>query len=292
MEYLLLCLSVIMLTLYNLFSDIFSRRIIQTQSDFFTFNTGMSAVASVVFLVLALIEGSCSLYTLIVGLVFAVVTLAAQFATIQAMRYGSMANTAMFNSCGMLIPTIAGFIFWREKASWIQIIGVVIIIVSFVIGADLKTREKMKIKWFGYALLLFVCAGLTGVIQKVHQTSEYKNERFSLLFVAFIVMGITSLIMMFINRRKDNAAGTKAARLTPKYIILFLLTGVCMSFVHPANLYLSGVLPGVCFFPIINGSPIILCGVLSVFIMKEKISHTQFISFVIGTVGIIVLSLG
>jgi len=127
MEYLLLCLSVIMLTLYNLFSDIFSRRIIQTQSDFFTFNTGMSAVASVVFLVLALIEGSCSLYTLIVGLVFAVVTLAAQFATIQAMRYGSMANTAMFNSCGMLIPTIAGFIFWREKGSWIQIIGVVII---------------------------------------------------------------------------------------------------------------------------------------------------------------------
>lgn len=278
-----------MITLYNTFSNVFSKKIMRERTDFFLFNALISTIAFVTFMFLAINAKCFSFYTVIMGALFAFITIISQFTGIQAMRFGSMANTVMFKSCGMLIPAIAGILFWHEEVSYLQIVGVTIIVISFIIGADLKEKNKMTLKWFFYAVLVFISAGMTGVVQKIHQGSSHRDERFALLFIAFFIMGISSWIMFFISGKRNN--NTYSIRITPKFFILFAATGVCFSFMHAANLYLSGTLPGIFFFPIVNGVPTVLCGLVSVLIMKEKLNRAQVISLIIGTIGIIILGI-
>ena len=57
------------------------------------------------------------------------------------------------------------------------------------------------------------------------------------------------------------------------------------------NLKLSGVLPSQLFFPLINGSSIVLSSIMSVIIFKEKLSKRQTIGLIGGIVSLIAICL-
>ncbi|MGI6530328.1 MAG: hypothetical protein ACOX3J_11750 [Clostridia bacterium] len=292
MEYILLFMSVCVSVLYSSFSNVFSKKMMKNSSDFFLFNASVSLVGALVFLVLTIRDGNVSLFTFLFGIAFMAITFLSIFSNIQALKHGSMACTVMFGSCGMLIPAIAGVIFWKEDISILQIIAAFIIAISFVIGADLKHMEKVTLKWFGFAFALFIFAGLTGILQKMHQSSQHSDERFFMLFVAFINMSVVSYLIYLKSRKKDKEY-INYLKITPaKAAVVSIVTGLCLSFVHPVNLYLSGVLPGIFFFPIINGSSTVLSGIVSVVVMKEKLKREQAISFIVGIIGIVLLSIG
>ncbi len=290
MLYFLLICSVVMLSLYMCLTNAFSKRIMRNNADFFLFNTILSVVASFLFLAAAGGLKRVSWYTVLLGILFAAITLTGQFASLKAFNCGPMSYTVLFNSCGMLIPAVAGALFWHESVSWLQAAGVAVLVIGFGIGTNFKKYQNVSLRWLCFALLLFFCAGMTGVLQKIHQTSPYQEERFSLLLIAFALMGLASFCCFLKERSTD-----KGKRRVPfKAAVLFpcLLAGVCLGFVNAANLYLAGKLPSVLFFPLVNGGSTILCGVLSLAVMKERLNRTQLISFVIGSLGVIFLGLG
>jgi multidrug transporter EmrE-like cation transporter len=57
------------------------------------------------------------------------------------------------------------------------------------------------------------------------------------------------------------------------------------------NLKLSGLLPSQLFFPLINGSAIILSSLSSVFIFKESLSKKQVVGLVGGILSLIAICL-
>lgn len=59
---------------------------------------------------------------------------------------------------------------------------------------------------------------------------------------------------------------------------------------HRVNIYLSGDMEIIIFFPIANGASIILCTVISALVFKEKYSAKQYAELGIGIMAILLLS--
>ncbi len=287
---LLLISSVLSSTLYFTLNKRLSKTVIMSSVNFYLFNAIVSGPAAVLFLILSRGLRAVSLYTLLIGFVFAIMTMGIQFATIKAMHCGPMSYTVMFSSCGMILPSMAGVLFWQETFSWLQVLGTVLLIVSFVTGANSKKHQNITKKWLCFAFLLFLCTGLVGIVQKIHQGSAYKEEMFSLLFLNFAIMGFGSFLLYLWERNRRPAA----EKFQPKGSVLAecILIGFFVAFTNAANLYLAGKLPSMFFFPAVNGGSSVLCGLVSCFFLKEKLDRAQLISFGVGIIGLVCLGAG
>ncbi|MBE7045409.1 MAG: hypothetical protein E7397_07745 [Ruminococcaceae bacterium] len=73
--------------------------------------------------------------------------------------------------------------------------------------------------------------------------------------------------------------------------MLAILTGVVIGAVNHINLYLSGKMPGVIFFPIVNGGVIILSGLVAMLVFRERLDKKQQIGLVVGIIATCLLGI-
>ena len=69
-----------------------------------------------------------------------------------------------------------------------------------------------------------------------------------------------------------------------------LIVGVCIGIVNKLNLYLSGKMPSIIFFPLVNGGLILLSAIVSIIFFKERMQKIQYISILVGVVAIALIS--
>ena len=142
---------------------------------------------------------------------------------------------------------------------------------------DKKTNKK----WFLFCVLAFLFQGSIGVLQKIHQFSEHKGELNGFLFVAFIC----SLVYSRIRTGKSY----RELGFRKKHITFAIVCGVCTYIMNFLNLKLSGLLPSQLFFPLVNGSAIVLSSLMSVLFFKEHFSKKQLIGLCGGIVSLIAI---
>jgi len=287
MLYFLLICSILAAAIFSTMNSVFSNKAIKSNRDFYLYNLIVSAAATILFLVLSKGLKGISVYSLLLGILFAAVMVLMQFSTTKSFRHGPMSYTTMVNSCGMIIPALAGVFFWSEKFSLFQLIGMIIVVISFVVGANFKKHSNITLQWMKYVSLLFLSAGAVGIVQKIHQSSVHKAEKFSFLCVTFFLMCIFSLIMYLVSGKSATDL-----KISFKSVSFCAAIGLLTAFNHAANLYLSGKLDSMFFFPVFNGSLTVVCFVISMILLKEKLNLTQKLSFVFGIVGVVFLSLG
>ena len=121
--------------------------------------------------------------------------------------------------------------------------------------------------------------GLVGVLQKVHQTSAHKAETGGFLFVSFVCSMVFSLIRV--------GGAIKEMHFDKKVLLIGVVCGVCTYAMNDINLKLSGVLPTQLFFPLINGSAIVLSSLVSVAMYREQLDKRQWIGLVGGILSLI-----
>lgn len=257
MLYFLLFLSVFTDTFKNIYYNHFGNNVLKSNCDAILFNAVCGA-GSVIFFLCTGCGFKISAFSLVAALAFAVVTALAQYFSLMTMSVGSMSYSVLFTYLGMLIPTLFGIIAYSQPVSILQTVGLLMMLFTLYLGAGVKKGEKINFKWLMFALGSFVMWGFVGVIQQIHQNSNYAGEMNVFLLWSFIFM---TLIFSVI------------------YIIM------------PINLYLSGKLPSIVVFPILNGGVIILSGLAALILFKEKLSKKQYIGMILGTVSVCLLNL-
>ena len=190
--------------------------------------------------------------------------------------------TLLITTSSMIIPTISG-VFFGETFSLPRLCVVFVMIFFIYLSLDKGSDMRINKLWLIYCLLAFVFQGGIGVLQKIHQSSLYKNETGVFLLTAFIC----SLIYSCIRTKKSFGE----LNFQKKHLCFALLCGVCTFGMNYLNLKLSGILPSQLFFPIINGSAIILSSVASVLIFKEKLSKKQLIGLCGGMISLVAICL-
>lgn len=235
-------------------------------------------------------------FTLWLGVVFGLVSMTQGLANSAALRVGPWSYTQVLVSLATIIPALSGALFWGERIGLLQLVGMVLLVACFVLSVDSRhtaDSRRASLRWLALCAVAFLCTGAIGVMQKVHQTSAYKQELSGFLIVAFLVAAVVSAALCCLPAPPAAAAdGSRRGGVSRLGVAaLFLVIGASTAFINQVNLYLSGVMPSAVFFPLVNGGGLVLSTLASITLFRERLSRRQWLGLALGTLAVLLLCL-
>lgn len=287
-NHILLFLSVSLETGENAAFEYFGKKKESGGVDLDLFNT-ITYISAVPVLLLFFIFGkshTCSLFTLVTAVGFASVNILAQLCYIKAISRGSMTCTTLISCCGFLISTVFSVVCYSENVRLIQIILLPLLILSLALTMDLK-RGNVDPEWILYAFGSMLFTGLIGVMQKIHQESGHGDEMSLFLLISFVIMAAIS--GMLLTRAGKPSAKRMTRGSSDPAMPLAIFSGAALGMIHSLNLYLSGVLPSIVFFPVVNSGLILMTVAVSVVVFHKKLKSKQLVGLIMVVIIICVM---
>ncbi len=239
--------------------------------------------------------GSPSAFTVVLGVIFGTVTALQGVANIAALHVGPMSYTSVIISFSTLISALSGVMFFHESMQWPQGVGILLMLVSLALAAKSGGDQKRaNLKWFLLCLVTFFATGGIGVMQKVHQSSQWRDELSAFLIIAFAASATLCAIFALLLKAKEPAPeaeseGVKSRGRMWMLLGILLVSGACVALTNRFNLYLSGVMDSAVFFPIINGGGLVLTATSAVVIFHERLTKKQWIGVALGIASVVFL---
>ena len=146
--------------------------------------------------------------------------------------------------------------------------------------------EKKRGTWLPFALGATAASGGVGILQKVTRTDFPTWDSDGFLFCAFAAMAVLSLAILPFCRE-----GKRTEKSTASVLLGELCLGGALVLANKLNLYLSGVLPGSIFFPVVNGGCIAFTAILSGALFRERFSARKCAGLIGSLAALVLISL-
>ena len=280
MNYVLLVIS----CLLNGFKSVYAKKsneVLTEAHNIYTYNFYMFAISFVIALAFAAWSFTVpSPLTLLLGALYGAVLIFAQLFLILAMKHGGVSVSMLFYSCGFLLPSFTGVLFYEETVSVPQLIGVALMLVSLLVSTS--RGEKMTPKWFLFAVFAMLCNGGAGIAQKVFRMSAYKDQMSVFMMITFFVGALIAFLLM--PKRKPFLPSGRFLRTVS-------VSGGALGFINIINVYISALLPSVVVFPSINGGAIIASSLMAYLMLGETLSKKKTVGIVLGVLAICLIAL-
>lgn len=275
----LLALSILLETTKNVLSNNFSNTYLKSDTDIYKFNI-FSYLGS--FLVLMFFQKSdVSLFTVITALLFAVALNLNQVFFLKALSCGAMSFTNFIQGSGLIISTAFGIILCKENVKILQIAMLLLFIFSMALALNVKKGAVNK-KWLLFAALSMIFMGCIGIMQTLHQTSAHQSELTSFLRLAFLFSALINIPLWKLSETKEKSCFS----IKSKALLFAIGSGGFMGAVHIINLYLSGKMPKIFFFPAVNGGLIFATLIAGIIFFKERLNKAQIIGIILGAIAL------
>lgn len=284
--YLLLFASVLFSIFKSIFQNQYAKKMQRDDTDLLIFNLYLSLGSLTGLIVNAKFRINITAKLLIAAAFFGLLSALSYFYSTKALRLGSMSYTVFIGSTAMLIPIIAATLIWKDPISPFQIIGIILLVLSFYLGLDFKEKAKISKGWIIACGIMFISSGMIGVMQKYQQGSSFKDETASFLALGFIFASIFIAIPLLFSKNKANILSFGLKGFSYAFI-----SGLLYAFVNVANIYLVGKMISALFFPLFNGSVILMTTAAGALVFKEKLTRGQYISMAVGIIGIILVNI-
>ncbi len=253
-------------------------------------NTISFAVAALISLVILKFDFAkiinISSYSLTMSLLFAFCVIFTYLTQIKAMSLGNSSATMLIYSCGFLIPIVFGAIAYKEEITLLQYIGVGLILPALFLIINPK-GSGFSLKWVIFSFLSMNGSGITAVLQKIHQKSEYRDEFLSLINLEFTFACVILLLIIMLTFKKVEKSKPK-----PKEVATSATNGIFIGVLNILNLRLAGKLPAVIVFPIYNIGSLVLSGIILSVLYKEKLTKKKLLGLILGILGILLIGIG
>jgi drug/metabolite transporter (DMT)-like permease len=236
---------------------------------------------------------SFSVFSVLLGAALAVANILSLEGLLQAQACGSFAYTSVIVALSAIIPSMSGPVLFGEKVTVSQFAGIGLMIICIILspGNDGGERRAVNLKWLLFCTVAFVFSGAVGVVQKIHQNNAaHKAEMPALLLTCFFVSFALSGIRLITERGRMKKSGESLNKLTLAVLLFPAVSGLCFAFPHTINLFLSGRLASVVFFPTINLCPMLLTMLYAVFGFKERLTAKQWAGIAVGILSTVFVS--
>jgi drug/metabolite transporter (DMT)-like permease len=228
-----------------------------------------------------------SLFSAVLGILFGILVLAQSYTYMWALEIGPFSYTSVIVSLASLIAAVSG-LFFGESIDLFQYFGMGVMVLCIIFSTDRNNgSRRSSLKWLFVALVSCLTNGFVGVMQKIHQSTEYKGQSTAFLVSAFAFMTAVSALIWLYERKKS---GESKFNPNAKQIAFALISGATFAVPHTANLYLAGAMPSAVFFPIINTGGLILTLLAATLLFKEKLSHLQWVGIALGLISSLFVS--
>ncbi len=286
MHYLLLFLSVSVNAAYSSLHNLLGKKRIRCAWDNYIINALTYGVGSVLLLALAAFtwEG-ISGATVLMGLLFGLVTALGGLFQLKALSCGPMSFTVLITTSSMILPAFSGAVFWQEELSPFKVLGTALMITAAYFTA-VRGGGKTSLKWLGCSMAGFLATGAIGIMQKFQQNSAYASQSTPFLAIAFLTATLICCIAAAV------AAPAKDSREPIRFKSTVLPSALCGGFIvflNVVNLYLAGVLPSALMFPVQNGGTTVLSVLCAIILFREPLNRKKIIGLAIGMVALVLL---
>ena len=286
----LLLISVTASAAGSTFRNVFSKNHTRNNADIYLYLL-ICNVMTAVLLVITSTDFSVSWFTLITAVIFGLLVIFCSFASNKGLNYGPLGVFTMISSFSTAISALSGVLFFGETLSWQKVTGMLLMLAMVVVTANFSKAGQKKIPAIFY---VFCAVGLltnggVGIMQKVHQSSEFKNELDMFLIISFVLSSVVPIVG-YIQEKKHGHAPTIS--LSPKRVPFWLcvIGAICTVIPHRFNLFLSGTMDSIIFFPIVNGGALMLVLLSAFVIFREKPTVRQLIGIGLGFLAIFLFS--
>lgn len=222
---------------------------------------------SAAFFILSLLYGSCTFFS--------------QLFYIKAVKTGPVSVCSLIYSCGFIIPTVFAAVAFSERVTAVKVCGIILLLIcTFTVGY--KKEKSEKYSWLAPAFLAMLSSGGVGILQKVIRECYPSWCMDEYLFWSFGFMLVLSAAVIIVSKSEKSEKSLK-------YVLCTLALAVCVVGANKLNLYLSGVMPGIIFFPAVNGGCLVVSSIMSGIVFKEKFNALK-ITALSGSVAAIILT--
>ena len=238
-------------------------------------------------------EFSFSVFSVLLGALLAVANILSLEGLLQAQACGSFAYTSVIVALSAIIPSMSGPVLFGEKVTFSQFAGIALMVICILLSPakDEGDKRLFSLKWLLFCAVAFVFSGAVGVVQKIHQNNAvHKAEMPALLLTCFFVSFVISGIRLITERGRMKKSGESLNKLTLAVLLFPAVSGLCFAFPHTINLFLSGRLTSVVFFPTINLCPMLLTMLYAVFGFKERLTAKQWAGIAVGILSTVFVS--
>lgn len=238
-------------------------------------------------------EFNFSIFSVLLGALLAVANILSLEGILKAQACGSFAYTTVIVALSAIIPSMSGPVLFGEKVTFSQFVGIALMVICILLspGKDEGEKRSFSLKWLLFCAVAFVFSGAVGVVQKIHQNNAvHKTEMPALLLTCFFVSFVLSGIRLIIERGRMKKSDVSLNKLTTAVVLFPAVTGLCFAFPHTINLFLSGKLASVVFFPTINLCPMMLTMLYAVFGFKERLTAKQWAGIAVGVLSTVFVS--
>lgn len=284
LHYLLLLLSVTANVTYSSLYNHLGKTVLHDRRDAFRINMWVDLGVSILLAGYVLLSGGgFSLYTVLLGMVFGCVTALGAVCKLKALEKGPMSLTILLITASMVIPAFSGALFWQEGISVWKITGTLVMIFAGYLAAG-RGEGKTSHVWLAYCIGAFLFIGSVGILQKIHQTSLWREQKTAFLLIAFL----TAALLCAVLSRKPYEK-TQHFQLNRKQWLIFGLCSICLTLNNVINLHLSGILPSVLFFPIVNGGTTVLSVLTALVLFREKLTKRKLAALCVALAALSML---
>lgn len=227
--------------------------------------------------------------TLVFGLCDAVILFLYNRSAIGAAQTGPYALQSIFASTGsVLIPSLFSVIYWGDSLSPVQIVGIVMMVAAFIVingrGLIVKGLNRKFVLWIA---ILFVTNGAFGAVLDSQGRVMMAAERSEMIAVTYLGAALISVVYLLATKRGEAVKAFRMDGLTALYV---LLTGIATTAaVYLIMEALAGISTAIV-YTIANGGVLVLCILLSVFVLKEKMSKNVIIGIILSVISMALMS--
>jgi len=226
--------------------------------------------------------------TILWGTVYGVTQALFVFFKTLSMNSGSVSVTTLIGNSSLFISVFVSLLVWNERISSADYLGLFILLISIFLCTYRKSGEEYNKKWGVYTFFFLIFASGVGIVFKAFGKSGNLDLCSDMMVISSVVMIISYTVMSCFMKFKSDCRDCKLSR---TFIILAILAGALSCVYNRLNIYLSGVLDAVVFFPSFNGGVIFLSSVLSIIITKEKLSAGKIFGILLGIISICIIGI-
>ena len=221
--YLLLAVTLVANLLCTVFRNLYCRKVGNKIESIFLYSAITGIVCAIILTFFGGFTLDISWFTWLTAIGFGIVTTTTTIFHLLALSTGPLSLTTVILSFSMVINALSGAVFWNEKLSFLKIFGIILMFLCFILTVRTNSSDSLvSIKWFVFAVLCSVSNAAIGLLQKTHQSSEYKDELMPFLVISFVVSAVISFVV-YLFTNKPEATTDKNKKLITVLIVIFVV---------------------------------------------------------------------
>lgn len=286
MNYLLLGIVIVLVYVQNIFNKQYALKTKEVAGNDRLFNFIMSVAAFLVFALMSIKGISFHRQTYFMAVLFGIAFICAVLFLFLAIKEGPLSLSALMISFSLLIPTLFGVIFLKERIGIAGYIGIGLLVFSlWLIYSKDADAKPISLKWVIFIVIATVGNGVCSTVQKYHQTLFPAQFVTEFMLIGSGTVALFFLIRFLIGKKQGFATVAKRQGFYP------VLCGIANAGTNLIMIILASKLPASIVFPFVSGGGIVLTFLSAVLIFKEKLGIKQFIGSGLGLAAVILLSI-